>query len=183
MSSEGSLWSWLRKRLPRAAHVSRIESETSAGIPDVYFKISGSPAVWLELKFLRKRNLPFGDDGLRPSQIRWILDEIEQKGTVWIVAEVRKVIFFIPGRWAATFNRFGWNELTDRSILALRKRNFDSRNEIAGLLERFVKLKSPLEIDATGKLRRGPDPIPNSRSPSGARIKPHSGRIRKRERV
>ena len=131
MSSEGSLWSWLRARLPRG-HVSRIESDTSAGIPDVYFRNRSGP-VWLELKFLRKKKLPFGEDGLRPGQIRWILDEVMEGGTVYIVADVRGTVFFIPGSHAAEFNDFSILMMEHWSVLTTRKR-VPSRGRIELLL-------------------------------------------------
>ena len=90
---EAGLWKWLRIRVSDLGHFSRVESETSAGIPDVHFQVGTFDSVWdplkpaqgwIELKADRtqKEKYPFKatDKGLRDTQIRWMTEYLENGG-------------------------------------------------------------------------------------------------------
>lgn len=110
--SEDSLWKYVRdKLLPKGIHATRIENETDSGFggfPDVHYshlrengtRSSGT----IELKFLRKKKPPFGNDGLRLSQKIWIRDELAAGGLVWIIADIGKTIHLIRGSYYKSFN-------------------------------------------------------------------------------
>jgi hypothetical protein len=99
VSSEAALWNWLRARLPRSGHYSRIESETSPGFPDVNYCI-GEVEGNIELKCSRypKARYPFKKGGLRKSQKVWIRQRIRAGGKVFILAQVGKERFLINGQ-------------------------------------------------------------------------------------
>lgn len=109
MSSEAALWKWLRARLPRSGHYSRIESETSPGFPDVNYCIGGIEGN-IELKCSRcpKAKYPFKKGGLRKSQEHWIRQRIESGGRVFLLAQVGKERFLIE-----------WFDILDLSNLTL----------------------------------------------------------------
>lgn len=95
--SEASLWNYLRKILPPEGHYSRIESQTSAGFPDVHFTIDGVSGT-IELKSTKHPNAtyPFtGGDGLRKSQLTWIEDELKANGLVWLCLQCGRRIYFL----------------------------------------------------------------------------------------
>lgn len=50
--------------------------------------------------------MPFPDEekGLHKTQLRWIRDEVEAGGMVWIIAETPGIIYIIHGKDAAKFN-------------------------------------------------------------------------------
>lgn len=125
----------------KTGHFTRIESDAEAGFPDVHYTYRHDffrPAHTgsLELKFLRKKKPPFGDDGLRLSQRIWIRDEIEAGGRVKIIAQVRDRIFILPGRVHSEFNELNelmmehWSDL----ILQHRKLTDADREKFASLL-------------------------------------------------
>lgn len=95
---EASLWDYLRTVLPIKGHYSRIESDTCPGFPDIHYSLYGFSGS-IELKSSTKA--PFGNKGLRKSQIDWIAEEDISNGTVWIIAEVvtkgGSLIFLING--------------------------------------------------------------------------------------
>lgn len=95
---EAGLWKWLRLRTSGLGHFSRVESETSPGIPDVHYQVPRitlpiSDIVemelwpgqgWIELKADKttKEKYPFRteDHGLRDSQIIWMTEYLEHQG-------------------------------------------------------------------------------------------------------
>lgn len=92
---EAGLWKWLRLRTSGLGHFSRVESETSPGIPDVHYQVptlfdnsvrkKSSGQGWIELKAdeTQKEKFPFRpeDKGLRQSQIIWMGEYLETEGT------------------------------------------------------------------------------------------------------
>lgn len=119
--SEAALWRYVRdKLLPPGIHATRIESPCSPGFPDVHFNFRGSTGT-LELKFLRKKKLPFGDDGLNREQIAWHRNAIDNGAHALIVAEVTNEIYVIPGRWYNQFNDAVNLEYMSRLIIIKRK--------------------------------------------------------------
>jgi len=131
--SEASLWAWLRERLPEGRY-SRIESETSPGFPDVDYTISGISGT-IELKKSRSptSNLPFRRGGLRDTQLRWIEDEIEQGGRVFIIAQM--------GEWIHLFNASDvYENFNSMTMIELHKAalvNLRLRGSPDGLKEKF----------------------------------------------
>lgn len=124
--SESTLWTYVRdKLLPPGIHATRIENGVSAGFPDVHYTVrhennhvsTGS----IELKFLRKKNPPFGDDGLNQDQILWIRDELEVGGKVWIVAEVDRHICLIRGLYFKEFNKWTRDDFMQKSTVIIEK--------------------------------------------------------------
>lgn len=78
--SESSFWNYLRKLLPKGGHYTRIEShDTAAGFPDVHYTLNGNSGT-IELKDAKRpgAKYPFkGESGIRPSQRRWMAEEID----------------------------------------------------------------------------------------------------------
>lgn len=142
--SEASLWKYVRERLlPRRIHATRVENETDSGFggfPDVhysYLRPNGTRSSGtIELKFLRKRNPPFGDDGLRLSQKIWIRDELAAGGLVWILADIGKTIHLIRGRFYTSFNDWHASDFMQSSTLIFTKgqRNSEEKADLAILL-------------------------------------------------
>ena len=87
--SEKQLWKWLRSNALPRGHYSRIESETSAGFPDINYCIQGIEGN-LELKVSRSPNgeYPFKRGGLRRTQISWMEDRTERRGRVTLLVQV-----------------------------------------------------------------------------------------------
>lgn len=112
---ESRLWNWVRKYLPPGRY-SRIESNTSPGIPDVSYTIDGFRG-WVELKDAQRATAkqPFKRGGLRPDQINWFRDEIAAWGDegLWILARVGKSIFLVHGTYFENFNEMTQMELAD----------------------------------------------------------------------
>ena len=105
--NESNLWEWLRDVSLPLGHYSRIESpDTAPGFPDVHFQV-GDGCGTLELKCnMRRARVPFPTEkeGLHKSQLRWIRDNVRNKGITWIIAETPGVIYIIHGKDAAKFN-------------------------------------------------------------------------------
>lgn len=114
---EKVLWNLVRKHLPSGRY-SRIESNTSPGIPDVSYTINGHRG-WIELKDAGDTNakLPFKRKGLRPDQINWFRDEIKAGGSskLFILARVNKLIFLVDGLYFEEFNDFTLWDLQNKS--------------------------------------------------------------------
>lgn len=127
--SEDSLWKYVRdKLLPKGIHATRIENEADSGFggfPDVHYSIlrqnETRSSGTIELKFLRKKKPPFGDDGLRLSQRIWIRDELAAGGLVWIIADIGKTIHLIRGRHYKTFNDWNLPDFEESSTLIFVK--------------------------------------------------------------
>jgi hypothetical protein len=138
----GALWRYLRERLlPHGIHATRIENEGEAGFPDVHYTYRPSllgpgHSGTLELKYLRKKNPPFGDQGLRLSQKIWIRDELDAGGRALIVAQVQNRIFVLPGRLWEEFNEMNELMLGHHSSLIIVQRQItpEIRKRFAALL-------------------------------------------------
>lgn len=141
---ESGLWKWLGGILP-PGHFSRIESPITPGLPDVYFNTGGFRG-WLELKVARraKAKTPFRTYGLRDSQIKWIKAEIGMGGGVWIIAQVGREVFFVPGTLAPVFKKLTLEALRVSSDLILVKTQAEKNRKA---LEKFFYGKiHPLRI-------------------------------------
>lgn len=115
----GALWKWVQRNLlPPDIQVTRIESECSAGFPDVHFNYYGVSGT-IELKFLRKKRLPFGTQGLNKYQIAWHREANEQNAHSLIIADVNDEVYVISGRWFSHFN--GATNLDHMSRLIVTK--------------------------------------------------------------
>lgn len=105
--ARGRLWKYLEGLLPPGCHATRIENEIGAGFPDVhytYLEVTGT----IELKDTDR--LPMGKAGMRKAQIRWIEEEIEAGGLVWILVRFKKRYFVVSGLYAESLN--DWDEKT-----------------------------------------------------------------------
>ncbi len=115
--NEGNLWEWLRDVALPLGHYSRIESpDTAPGFPDVHYQVGKDGCGTLELKATdRKAKVPFRDEekGLHRSQLKWIRDNINEGGIVWIIAETPGVIYIIHGRDAPKFNGATHEQLSE----------------------------------------------------------------------
>lgn len=134
MAKEAQLWKWLSSRLPDEGHFCRVESgDTSPGIPDVYCRLPGTRSIvsWLELKVESSptSKKPLKKRGLRPDQIRWILDELDTGGSVWIVVRLGRFVHFIHGSWAHTLNDCDRKTLIHRSKLTLMQGDRDRADQ------------------------------------------------------
>lgn len=126
--AEDALWKYLRDRmLPPGIQATRIESRCSPGFPDVHYNYAGASGT-LELKFLRKKKLPFDKEGLNREQIAWHRSALEHRALSFIVAEVHRKIFVIPGIWYSRFNEE--TDLAYMSRLIVEKGNL-SQKELA----------------------------------------------------
>ena len=116
--SEHALWIWLKDHLPIKCHTSRIESDTSAGFPDVHYTW-GSVTGTIELKKSRYPNAecPFRTGGMRQSQIDWIRDEIAAGGTVFLLVQVKQRRFLLEGTFASTLNEMSLQEIARRALI------------------------------------------------------------------
>ena len=114
--NESNLWEWLRDVALPLGHYSRIESpDTAPGFPDVSFTVEKTTGT-LELKAMDRRSrVPFPDQkkGLHQSQLRWIRDEVQAGGIVWIIAETPGVIYIIHGKDAEKFKGADHEDLID----------------------------------------------------------------------
>lgn len=139
--SEDSLWKYVRdKLLPKRIHATRLEPSdegVGAGFPDVHYSLlreNGTRSSGtIELKFLRKKNPPFGDDGLRLSQKIWMRDELAAGGLVWIIADIGKTIHFVRGRNYRHFNEWNHADFMEASTLIFYKgtRNTEQKANLA----------------------------------------------------
>lgn len=119
----GAVWRYVRgKLLPPGVHATRIENEIGAGFPDVHYTYRGISGT-LELKFLRKKNLPFGEEGLNKDQRIWIRDEVKAGGIVWLVADVNDHIFVLPGKIAFLFNELDLDAMFGYADMICKKRS------------------------------------------------------------
>ena len=106
--NENNLWEWLRDVALPLGHYSRIESpDTAPGFPDVHYQVGEDGCGTIELKCnMRPAQVPFPDEekGLHRSQLRWIVDTVNEGGVVWIIAETPGCIYIVHGRDASKFN-------------------------------------------------------------------------------
>ncbi len=118
--SESNLWEWLRDVALPLGSYSRIETGgTSPGFPDVHCQILEVPSFTLELKFSHtpESSIPFTPKaGMRKSQIRWIKENIQNGGTVFIIAEVTPHIYLFDGHVADQINGASQDKLEGLAI-------------------------------------------------------------------
>ncbi len=126
--NESNTWDFMKIVLP-LGHYSRIEShDTAPGFPDVHYQIPPGICGTMELKCAKnaQATIPFPADseqgGLRRSQLKWIKDNLEFNGTVWIVAEVTPYIHIIPGSRATKFNGATRLQLFEISKMVLNRK-------------------------------------------------------------
>lgn len=116
--NESNLWDWLRDVALPIGQYSRIESpDTAPGFPDVHYQIDHDCCGTIELKYSKggKRPFPNQKEGLHRSQLKWIRDNTECWGNIWIVAEVPPAIYIIHGCDAEGFNGATKQELFELS--------------------------------------------------------------------
>lgn len=116
--AESSFWRSLRKKIP--GHVMRVENSCMPGTPDLNVCQDGRD-FWVELKDVdkfpaRPTTRVFGDEGLRPEQVLWIIQRTRAGGEVYIVGKVDNEIFCLHGREAENFNRYTRSELEARNL-------------------------------------------------------------------
>jgi len=95
--SEASFWDYLRVRLPKDIHYSRIESDTCPGFPDVHYTLDRETGT-IELKDakLPAGKYPFsGKSGLRDSQLNWMDDELASGGRVLLALQKHNEIYIL----------------------------------------------------------------------------------------
>lgn len=129
--SESSLWTWLKPYCPKGKY-DRVESpDTSPGIPDVHYKLAGAEG-WFELKEARGKSpaipFPSTEHGLRKTQIPWISDYVALGGICHIVAQVGSEVFFVPGKFAHSFNGAELRRLRFFSVLVLDRGTPDPKS-------------------------------------------------------
>jgi len=117
--NEANLWERLRDVALPLGQYSRIEApDTAPGFPDVHFQVGKEGCGTIELKATdRSLRVPFPNEekGLHKSQLRWIRDNVNEGGIVWIIAETPGVIYVIHGKDAAKFNGAGHENLIEMS--------------------------------------------------------------------
>lgn len=82
--TEKDLWKRLHHVSKGLAHATRIENSVTFGVPDVVVTVKGKVA-WIELKILRGIHILF-----QPTQIAWILQEVNAGGEVHILVADEK---------------------------------------------------------------------------------------------
>lgn len=132
--SESNLWNWLRDVALPLGQYSRIESgATAPGFPDVSCQILEVPSFTLELKFscTPEATMPFTPEhGMRRSQIRWIKENIQNGGTVFIIAEVTPHIYIFRGHVADQINGANHAKLEGLAIDTIFKEDPQEAAEI-----------------------------------------------------
>lgn len=125
--SEHSLWQWLRGGiLPPTGHYTRIESDSSAGFPDVHYTIDKFTGT-MELKFCRKPKKEYPlqgkGNGFRDSQITWIEDEFVAGGWTVLVVELANVVYFYPPTYIKYINEYDQDSLKEAAMVSIKKRD------------------------------------------------------------
>ena len=119
--NEASLWEWLRDVALPVGQYSRIESATTAiGFPDIHYQVGENHCGTIELKYCGRRatKIPFPNEarGLHASQLRWIKNNLEYGGTIWLIAEAPPLIYVIHGSEAEHFNGATTQQLANLSV-------------------------------------------------------------------
>lgn len=123
-ASETSLWKWLRRTvLPSDGHFTRIESESSAGFPDVHYTLREFTGQ-MELKVVRhpRAEYPLKRNGLRPSQINWISENFIAGGWTPIVVGWNDEVFVYHPQFVKKLNLMSAEELRSKWSLRFPKR-------------------------------------------------------------
>lgn len=99
MSTEASLWRYIRDGMGSRWHAQRHEDRLSAGVPDVSFALDGVDG-WLELKVLSR--WPTRPEtpvrlGLRADQALWLRDRAKVGGgRCWVLGQVGRDYMLLP---------------------------------------------------------------------------------------
>ncbi|MDZ4344186.1 MAG: hypothetical protein U1E51_17340 [Candidatus Binatia bacterium] len=106
--SEASLWDSIRNHVGHRGHFTRIEFNPEAGVPDVDYCLKSEEGK-IELKYIdaapaRASTQVFGDGGLRDSQIAWIFTRVRHGGRVWILPQIGRELYLVPGKECRRFN-------------------------------------------------------------------------------
>lgn len=95
----------------------RIESDTTPGIPDIYYLKQGTSG-WVELKYakvLPKRDttavFKTMNHSLSDDQANWISLCLRNGGRAWVLAAFERTIWLVPGHLADQFNDMTVTEL------------------------------------------------------------------------
>jgi hypothetical protein len=147
--NENNLWEWLRDVALPLGQYSRIESpDTAPGFPDVHFQVGKYGCGTIELKATdRALRVPFPNEekGLHTSQLKWIRDNVNEGGIVWIIAETPGVIYIIHGKDAAKFNGARHHDLID---MAWETMSRDNPTQAVGILDSALRVPSNFHLMA-----------------------------------
>lgn len=117
MARETSFWNWLREIVSSLGHFTRIESEISPGVPDVYFALTGwdNYEGWIELKSVkepkRMSSRPLKRKGLRDDQIEWIDKHFRAGVRVHIFVKLGGDIYCFFGCHARQLNGYTFGQI------------------------------------------------------------------------
>ena len=95
--NETTLWHYLRKGLAGGCLMTRIETSTGNGVPDVCLHFSGKH-VWVELKHIPywpKRKDTLVKLLLRPEQKLWLKSRGDLSGSCWVFVRVDDHFFLL----------------------------------------------------------------------------------------
>lgn len=117
--SEARLWDRLRAAVGHAGHFARVENAVGPGYPDVNYCVK-TVEGHIELKFRfdepkRIDTAVFGNGGLRDDQIAWISTRCRHGGRVWILVQVKKTLYLLPGSCALVFNSLTCHDIDKMS--------------------------------------------------------------------
>lgn len=147
--NENNLWEWLRDVALPLGHYSRIESpDTAPGFPDVHYQVGKEGCGTLELKATdRPLQVPFPDEekGLHRSQLKWIRDEVNAGGVIWIIAETPGVIYIVHGKDAPKFNGATHQALIDMAWQTISR---DNPKQATSTLESALRIPSNFHLFA-----------------------------------
>ena len=118
---EQLLWDAMKRNLPEALWMQRVENLVGDGMPDVYVGRSGA---WVELKApgripVRPQTPLLGKEGLRQSQINWFLKHttMAQAPEAFIlIRTVERHLIMVPGNRASEVNKMSLKELRSVSL-------------------------------------------------------------------
>ena len=94
---ESGLWQYLRKVMTGKWDVTRIESSSGNGVPDVSFGVRNTNG-WMELKYIPtwpKRSTTPVKLPLTPEQRLWIRRRGQISGSVWVLCRIEDMFFLL----------------------------------------------------------------------------------------
>lgn len=116
--SEKALWTKFRQHL--TAHKvpgrwQRVENGVAAGMPDVNYCVEGREG-WIELKHgaipAREDTVVFKSQrGLDQEQVNWHFDQHRNGGVSWVLIQLNRRFFLVPGRFSGEINRWTMVEM------------------------------------------------------------------------
>ena len=123
--SEHNLWVRIRDNIGYRGHFVRMEFNPEAGIPDVDYCIKGIEGK-IELKYTaakpaRETTSVFTNGGLRDAQIAWIYTRVRHGGRVYILPQIGKRLFLLPGEHCRTFNEMTFHEIDKAAVWSTDK--------------------------------------------------------------